>query len=87
MTPDISLDISPETLTAFFGWMTVLNIGFLAVTSLLLMAFRDQLAALHAAILGLDQVEVKKGYFSYLANYKILIFVTSLMPYLALKLM
>jgi hypothetical protein len=87
MNPDISLDISPETLTAFFGWMAVLNIGFLAVTSLLLMAFRDQLAELHAAILGLDQVEVKKGYFSYLANYKILIFVTSLMPYLALKLM
>ncbi|WP_241525670.1 DUF6868 family protein [Pseudophaeobacter leonis] len=83
----MTVDITLETLTAFFGWMTVLNIGFLAVTSLLLMAFRDQFAALHAAVLGLDEAEVKKGYFSYLANYKILIFISSLMPYLALKLM
>ena len=83
MTQDISL----ETLTAFFGWMSVLNIGFLAITSLLLMVFRDKFAALHAAVLGLDEAEVKKGYFSYLANYKILTFVTSVMPYMALKLM
>jgi Family of unknown function (DUF6868) len=83
----MTLDISLETLSAFFGWLTVLHIGFLAITSLLLVAFRNQFAALHAAVLGLDEAEVKKGYFSYLANYKILIFATSLMPYLALKLM
>lgn len=83
MTQGISVDL----LANFFGWMTILNIGFLAITSLLLMAFRDSLAALHATLLGLNETEVKKGYFAYIANYKILIFVTSLMPYLALKLM
>lgn len=75
----------PE-LTTLFGWLTVLHIGFLAVTTLLLLAFRDTFAALHAALLGLEAGDVKKGYFSYLANYKILIFVTALMPYVALKL-
>ena len=74
-------------LTTFFGWTTVLHLGFLTVTTLILMVFRDPLAALHASLLGLNEAEVKRGYFSYLANYKILIFVTSLMPYLALKLM
>ena len=47
---------------------------------------RDIFAALHAKMLGLDQAAVKQGYFNYLANYKILIFITALMPYLALKL-
>lgn len=73
-------------LTTLFGWLTVLHLGFLGLTTLLLLAFREQFAALHANLLGLDQTEVKKGYFSYLANYKLLIFVTALMPYVALKL-
>ncbi|MCD9148073.1 DUF6868 family protein [Pseudophaeobacter flagellatus] len=77
----------PEILTTFFGWTTVLHLGFLLVTTLILVVFRDRLAALHASLLGLNETEVKRGYFSYLANYKILIFVTSLIPYLALKLM
>lgn len=74
-------------LTTLFGWLTVLHIGFLGITTLLIMAFREQFAALHARLLGLDATEVKKGYFSYLANYKLLIFITALMPYVALKLM
>ncbi len=80
-------NLTVETLTAFFGWMTVLHIGFLGVTTLILLGFRDQLAALHGALLGMDATSVKNGYFSYLATYKILIFVTALIPYLALKLL
>ena len=32
-----------ETLTTFFGWTTVLHLGFLTVTTLILMVFRDPL--------------------------------------------
>ncbi|CUH88177.1 hypothetical protein PH5382_02109 [Phaeobacter sp. CECT 5382] len=78
--------MSVEQLTTFFGWLTVLHFGFLGITTLLLLGFRDIFAALHAKMLGLDQAAVKQGYFTYLANYKILIFITALMPYLALKL-
>ncbi len=42
---------------------------------------------LHGALLGMDATSVKNGYFSYLSTYKILIFVTALIPYLALKLL
>ncbi len=75
-----------ETWTAFFGWMTVINFGFLAVTGILLMGLRSQIAGLHHRLTGLDEKDLNRAYFGYLANYKVLAIVTSFAPYLALKL-
>ncbi|WIY27161.1 DUF6868 family protein [Parasedimentitalea psychrophila] len=75
------------TLTTFFGWMTVLNIGFLTITALILLAGREKLAALHGGMFNMETGEVKKSYFNYIATYKILTFVFCLTPYVALKLM
>jgi hypothetical protein len=36
---------------------------------------------------GLDDTDLSRAYFQYLAQYKILIFVFNLMPYLALRIM
>lgn len=77
--------MTQETLTAFFGWMTVLNIGFLALTALSLVIFRTPAAALHARLFDLEKADVTRAYFRYLANYKILTFIFCLMPWLALK--
>ena len=78
--------MSQETLVAFFGWITTLNLAFLVIISLLLVSFRDRFAQLHAQLFGLDIETVKAAYFSYLATYKTLIFIFCLMPYLALRL-
>lgn len=78
--------MSIETLTSFFGWMVVLNFGFLIVAGILLIAMRDWAAHLHARMFHLEEHEVRKAYFDYLARYKILTFVFVLMPYIALKL-
>ncbi|TLP69019.1 hypothetical protein FEE96_01665 [Parasedimentitalea maritima] len=75
------------TLTTFFGWMTVLNIGFLAITALILLAGHERLATLHAGMFNMETADVKKAYFKYIANYKILTLVFCLAPYVALKLM
>lgn len=75
-----------ETLTAFFGWLTILNIGVLTLTTVIVLGFRDGIAGLHAGMFGLDSDWVKKSYYSYLAAYKILALTTSLLPYIALKL-
>ena len=76
-----------ETLTTLFGWMTVLNIGMLAITTLFVLAGREKFAAMHANMFGLDTGEVKKAYFAYLSNFKIVVLVFCLAPYIALKLM
>lgn len=75
-----------ETLTAFFGWMTVLNFGFLVFATLMLLAMRDWATSLHARLFNLDETTVRAAYFSFLSRYKVLALVFSLIPYLALRL-
>ena len=76
-----------ETWTMFFGWMTILNFGFLIATTIALMAFRPAVARIHNRLTGLDEKDLNRAYFGYLSNYKVLALITSLVPYLALKLL
>ena len=76
-----------EMMTTFFGWMAVLNIGFLAVTALALLAMRGFAVGLHARMFGLDPETVNAEHFRFLANYKILTLFFAVAPYLALRLM
>lgn len=76
-----------DTLTTFFGWMTILNFGFLIATTVALTAFRPVVVRIHNRLTGLDEKDLNRAYFGYLSNYKVLALVTSFVPYLALKLM
>ena len=78
---------SLETITAFFGWTTVINFVLLAVASLTVIAARESIARLHGRMFGLESVDLSRAYFQYISQYKITIFVFSLAPYVALKLM
>ncbi len=75
------------TMTTFFGWMTVLNLGLLMITAIALLVGREKLAALHGNMLGMKPADVKKAYFHYLANFKIVVLVFCITPYIALNLM
>lgn len=75
------------TLTTFFGWMTALNLGLLMITTIALLVGREKFAAIHAGMLGMEISDVKKAYFHYLANFKIVVLVFCVTPYIALKLM
>lgn len=78
---------SLETLTAFFAWCTLLNMGMLILASLFLAYMRGPIARLHGSTFGLDESDLSRAYFQYLAQYKIFIFVFNLMPYLSLRIM
>jgi len=73
-------------LTHFFGWMTVINFVVLTAAAVALLGFRPVIVNIHRKLTGLDDKDLNRAYFSYLANYKIMALVTSLTPYLALKL-
>lgn len=73
-------------LTHFFGWMTVINFVVLTAAAVALLGFRPAIVNIHRKLTGLDDKDLNRAYFSYLANYKIMALVTSLTPYLALKL-
>jgi len=61
--------------------------GLLAVVGISLLVMRDWAAGIHAKMFSLSEDAVRIEYFRYLANFKILVFVLNLAPYVALKLM
>ena len=76
-----------ESLTIFFGWCSVINIGILATTTLLLAVLRDFVTSVHSKIMGVEKAGLPDAYFTYLGTYKIAIIMLNLVPYVALKLM
>ena len=76
-----------ETVTAFFGWTTVINFVLLFVSSISVIAMRQWISRIHGSMFGLETVDLSRAYFQYLAQYKIAIIVFSLTPYVALKFM
>ncbi len=76
---------SMETLTAFLGWCSAINIGILLVAWIFVMPLRGPVSRIHSMMFGLDEADLARQYFQYLAQYKIVIFVFNLAPYLALR--
>ncbi|MCA0871661.1 hypothetical protein LCL97_12555 [Seohaeicola saemankumensis] len=73
------------TLTALFGWMTVLNFAMMLFTMAILLVARDWATGFQARLFGLPQDEVNRVFYTWLGNYKLLTLVFALIPYLALR--
>jgi hypothetical protein len=78
---------SMETLAAFLGWCTLINLGMLMFATLMLASMRASVSRIHGSMFGLEEADLSRAYFQYLAQYKILVFVFNLIPYLALRIM
>ena len=76
-----------ESLTEFFGWCAVINIGFLLLATFSLAYMRSFAVNVHTKMFALNEEDVLRAYFQYLAQYKIAAFVLSVVPYVSLKLM
>lgn len=74
-------------LQTFLGWCSVINIGLLTFSSLIIIIFREQISNLHATIFNLNKEDVFPAYFQYLGQFKILIIVFNIVPYFALSIM
>jgi hypothetical protein len=79
--------VSTETVTELLGWCTAINFGLLIVASIALALMRGSISRIHSKLFGLDEVDLSRAYFQYLAQYKIAIIVLNLVPYIALKVM
>ncbi len=75
-----------ENLTEFLGWCAVLNLAMLLVSTICVTVFRRPMLSLHGRILGLAPDDLKRMYVNYLAFFKVLVIVFSVVPYIALKL-
>ena len=76
-----------EAMREFFGWCSVINIGVLSLSSVLVIAIRGTALRIHGKMFNLDEQSLSKAYLQYLAQYKIATIVFSIVPYFALRLM
>jgi hypothetical protein len=74
-----------DQLTAFFGWAAVINIGLLLFSTMALLVLRGPITRIHARLFGLNEQDLSKAYFQYLAQFKIAIILFTITPYLALR--
>lgn len=74
-------------ITTFLGWASAINITILVLTTISLLAMRGWVTSLHSKLFGLDEKDLGRAYFQYLAQYKIAIIVLNITPYIALKIM
>ncbi len=74
-------------LTEFLGWATVINLSFLMVTFLAVTFLRNTILQIHRKLFGLSEEDILRAYFQYMAQFKIVVVVFFLAPYVALKLM
>jgi len=78
---------SIATLTTFLGWCTVLNIGLLAFVAILILAMPDSMARTHSKMFRVNEADLPRIYFQWMAQYEIATLVLNLAPYVALKIM
>ena len=74
-----------DQLAAFFGWMTVLNIAFLALAWLFVWLEWPWITLLVQRVFPLPEEKLDEVYLRWLAQYELFVYVFNLMPWLALK--
>ncbi len=73
-----------QTLTTFFMWCTILNFALLSLSSLFCLCAGDWAYRIHSKWFSISRETFNVAIYSFLALYKILIFVFNLIPYIAL---
>ena len=74
-----------ESFTTFLGWCSVINIGLLSFSGIMIMSLRRPIMKIHGCLMGVDEIDLPMMYFKYLGNYKIMVIVFNIVPYLVLK--
>ena len=74
-----------NTLTEFLGWCSIINISILFLSTVALAVARKPVSSIHSKMFGVSESGLPSTYMQYLGNYKILIIVLNIAPYIALK--
>ncbi|MCG6901682.1 MAG: hypothetical protein LJE68_03285 [Rhodobacter sp.] len=75
-----------DLLTAALGWISVINIAFLTIATLAIVVMRRMAIWAHQGLFGLSEQALDEIYFRWLAQYKLLVLVFNIAPYLAFRL-
>ena len=73
-----------EMLTDFFMWCTIINIGLMLPSSVMLILLGDFVYRIHTKWFPMPRETFNVVLYSFLGFYKVLIFVFNIVPWLAL---
>lgn len=79
--------ITLAELTEFLGWLSIINIAYLVLATLIMVFAKDAIASIHSKWLRIDSKGLEAKYFDFLSQYKVATMIFSVAPYIALKLM
>ena len=74
------------SIRAFLMWCTILNVGLLVLSSLMCICAGDWMYRIHSKLFSISRETFNVAIYSFLALYKLLIFVFNLIPCVALSL-
>jgi len=74
-----------ESLTTFLGWCTLINYGLLIIATVVLVVFGRAITRIHSKLFRLESEHLASEYFRYLANFKIVVIVFNLVPWVVLR--
>ena len=77
--------MTQSAITEILGWSLVVNVAILMLSTIGLVSMRNVITTIHAKLFGLDEKDLGRAYFQYLAQFKIAVIVLNLGPYIALK--
>jgi hypothetical protein len=81
------IKMSVEQLTEFFKWMTIINIGILIFSAILIMSLRKFVCKMHGKMFGISEENVSIIMYCYLGVFKIFVITFNIVPYIALHLL
>ena len=73
-----------QALTTFFMWCTILNVALLLLSSLMCICAGDWVYRIHSKWFSISRETFNVEIYSFIGLYKVLVFVFSLIPYIAL---
>ena len=75
-----------DQLTAFFKWMTMINIGLLLLSSVLMVILKNVVCKMHGQLFGIREESVALVAYGYLGLYRVLVLVFNIVPFVSLLL-
>jgi len=79
--------ITTHQLTELLGWASIINIGYLLMSALVLILAREFVVSVHSRLFNVSPKDLPSIYFNFLAGYKTLSLIFCIVPYVSLKLM
>jgi hypothetical protein len=76
-----------EIMKAFFGWMTLINLGLFIFTAIMSVGCRGFIYNVHGKMFGLSEETTNKALYYFIAFYKIVFITFNLVPWIALTIM